>query len=473
MRHCVILRMMCARRAVGVRLVVSALLAAGCSGGGSGRPVAATVAGVRRLWQASGLVRPLLVGGAVVGSSSDGHRSVIDAVSVTTGHPKWSFRVPAAQPIVMGTLAADGVVVAEVGHFAHTRMGNEIPRDFIVLDAQSGRRLWTAPIGGTWGTPSYAVAGGLLVTGDRLGTLTARALRSGAVSWRRVRPTSCKLLGDQQYDEALVGDGALLAVSYQCRPDVYRGTLVQRLTASNGALQWQWATPRRSAAETVWGTVQVASESGNIVVLGGGVPTDGARFASAQADTKSWRADLESSNQRSALLAFDAHSGRLRWTEVGGGQPEQLTVADGAVCESVDTGFECRDDVTGAPTRAVYRSIRPGPRRPDSDEAFAGIGRDLAAVTTAAPEDTRLSVEVMQVREQGILAAVTTTVDAFTTYGSTSAYGAVVVGTGPLPGDADPGAAAPSGCHRLPAARAGRVAPPGALNAPDRAVGCR
>jgi hypothetical protein len=52
------------------------------------------------------------------------------------------------------------------------------------------------------------------------------------------------------------------------------------------------------------------------------------------------------------VLALDVHTGRPRWTEIGG-QLGEFTLTDGVTCETVTIGFECRNDQTGLPSRPV------------------------------------------------------------------------------------------------------------------------
>jgi len=60
-------------------------------------------------------------------------------------------------------------------------------------------------------------------------------------------------------------------------------------------------------------------------------------------------------------------------------------------------GFDCRDDVTGMPTRPVFTSDDLSPISPCSD-GLAGISGDTAAAVVATSATDSLSVVVMRVR---------------------------------------------------------------------------
>ena len=76
-----------------------------------------------------------------------------------------------------------------------------------------------------------------------------------------------------------------------------------------------------------------------------------------------------------------------------------FTLADGAICETVISGIECRDDVTGAPTGPVLvtgqgaDSVPPG-----AGEDFAGISGSVAAVAIAPFGVAHVTVEVIPIR---------------------------------------------------------------------------
>ncbi len=75
------------------------------------------------------------------------------------------------------------------------------------------------------------------------------------------------------------------------------------------------------------------------------------------------------------LLALDARDGRPRWSELGFQNPE-LALTDGAVCEFDVQGVECRDDLTGLPSRRLLRTGLSELETGGSDD----VGDDKAGV---------------------------------------------------------------------------------------------
>jgi uncharacterized protein (DUF433 family) len=114
-----------------------------------------------------------------------------------------------------------------------------------------------------------------------------------------------------------------------------------------------------------------------------------------------------------------------------GAQDELISLADQAVCESISTGFECRDDVTGAPTRAAYSSGYPAGSAYVLDELERVTG-DTVAVVTARPGAHDLAVTVMPVRGNGVVATFAVDIPAATSNGSSSVCSAVALGSSSL-----------------------------------------
>jgi hypothetical protein len=425
-----------------VAVGAAALLAAGCSSGSakpaapatstqSGLPqVTASGATAHSLWQVSGLVDHAVADGAVTGFTRSDNRWSIDSVSVADGKPMWAVALPVAQPEPIGLISSDGVVIAEVGHSSHSRSGGTTASDFIIVNARDGHPLWTAPIDGTWGRPAFVVSRGLFVTGDRLGRLSARKVRTGAIVWRRPRPVSCHQVGQLQYDEGLAADGSLMVASYQCLNHGIYSTLVQRLAVSNGTPIWQWTTPRVVPGEMDWLTVDAVAQSGNVVLLGGQIPPNAFKFAAAL-PRPSTSPSILGPVGNEVLVALDGDSGRPRWTEVGA-QQEQISLTDGAVCESVSAGFECRDDVSGAPTRSVYSSGY-------DETAISAYGpQDVAAMSgdtvgEVKPSSSTHSVAVLLIPLRRDAVVATLKLDIATVTSDGSRYSTMVVSSTPLP----------------------------------------
>src|SRR5580692_2159055 len=134
-----------------------------------------------------------------------GKQSTLDAVSAASGKFLWTFALPVAEPQTLGVLAAQGVVIAEVGHTVGSAGGPESPivTQLVVVDARTGAHLWSEHVGGRTQTPPVAIASGVVVLGDPVGTLIARNVRSGRHLWQRSRPVGCPRAGPVQYDEAV------------------------------------------------------------------------------------------------------------------------------------------------------------------------------------------------------------------------------------------------------------------------------
>ena len=232
------------------------------------------------------------------------------------------------------------------------------------------------------------------------------------------------------YDEGLVADGPLLAVSYQCSMPTTRRTLVQRLDVSSGTPVWEWSTPPLAGPLGQTFTVVGAAASGESVFVAGGVPPNARSLAAALGRHLTFPSGLGTPGQ-STIVSFDAVSGRPRWNELGSQFQYfgRMSLADGAMCESQTEGFECRDDVTGALTRPVFSSgygdaVGTG----FANDGFAGIsGSTAAAITTTRSTDS-VSVRLLPVRGSG--GGVSATVGISTTIFNGAHQAPFVVGSG-------------------------------------------
>ena len=86
-----------------------------------------------------------------------------------------------------------------------------------------------------------------------------------------------------------------------------------------------------------------------IAQAGIGLQPAAARFTARLPHPYPWPAHLGPADGTSIVLALDAADGHPRWSELGG-QQVTFAPAEGAVCELVTAGLECRDDATGAAT---------------------------------------------------------------------------------------------------------------------------
>lgn len=393
---------------------------------------------VTRLWQ--GAVGNVLAtaGGLVIGTRyAHGHYTV-RAVSALTGAPVWTLRPPRAEQGILGMIAGAGVLVAEISHtigrppLAVTLVVGR----YMVLDARTGKILWTAPVPGRSQQPPLAIAGGAVVSGGGPYSLIARQATTGRVLWRRPAPAGCPgtgpgaVIGPWQ-QVGVAADGPLLAASFVCS---HGRLIVQRLAATTGKLIWQWEAPSVGSTVAEMSVTGVARQ-GQLILLTGQVTPPAAARALARTVPRpyTWPARFGPIDIVEVVLALDAATGHPRWIELGG-QLQEFSLADGAVCESVNIGLECRDDITGAPTRPLLVTGQPvSAVPPNFGDGFAGISGSEIAVTVAPFRAGHVRLVVLPVRGDGQLAHATLDIG-FTAQGA--GYRTFVVGASALPGGA-------------------------------------
>jgi outer membrane protein assembly factor BamB len=433
-----------------------ALLVAGCSSGSGNKVTSTTVRGsvpavtsppavrslpvvtssdatVRSLWEVDGLAEQVFTDGAVVGVVQTGTQSTLDAVSAATGKVLWTYALPVTEPQTLAVLAAQGVVIAEVGHEVNSGpSGGPIITQLVVVDVRTGVHLWSEHVGGRTQTPPVAIASGVVVLGDPVGTLIGRNVRSGVHLWQRSRPSTCPRAGPVQYDEALAADGPVLAVSYQCSFRATSRSLVERLALSSGTPMWDWATPTLPGPFGGWLSVADATSTGGAVFASGAFPPKAPSLVGTLGRSMTWPANLARTGQ-GTLVALDAATGRPRWNEFGneGYSFVQFTPVGGALCESMAEGFQCRDDITGEPTRPVVLSgYGEGAASPYYSDRFVGISGNTAAAVFPTSATDSVSVDVFAVRGTDAIAHMKVSVS--TTSAEGSRYSNFVVGSGQL-----------------------------------------
>lgn len=346
---------------------------------------AVTGSGVTALWQGLPWARLTFDGSLLLGEPLNAPDEVV-AASAATGKVRWAARIPAALHYVTGLLAAGSTVIVEGEHPAAAGpVTGSAFTGFAGLDAASGTVLWTATAKGAHPTPPVAVAGGYLVTGTPSGSVaaegpaaagpvTGRSVATGKVAWSLPQPRGCD-------DAGLAGDGALLALSYDCGDQV----VVERLDPATGAARWTWRSPAAGGLVKPQLAVTAASAAGGLVLLQGGAAGGIGRLAAALPHPRTWPA-LIGPAETNMLLALTA-AGRPAWTETGA-QPELVTPAGDALCEEVPAGFECRDDASGAPVvpaQVTYPGGDGSGIAGDPPSAAAGDGLIAAAGPAAGP----------------------------------------------------------------------------------------
>ncbi len=410
------------------------------------QPPRVTGSVLRPLWQGSPWEVFAVTDGLLIGHSySSADPNSVTAVSALTGAGVWKAQVPRSLPVVVGFVsgasAGDagalgnsvGIIEAggEVGK-APAAVGPQATAE-IAVDMATGRRLWMQRLSAPSQTPAIAVAGDEVLTGSPAGVITARNAVTGRVLWTRPRPAGCaRLKVASPVDEGmgLAADGALVAASFECADG---GVAVQRLDPRTGAAAWTWSSPSGTGPDAgTYLTLAGVASAGDLVLLAGQDAPSATPLARLVPHSYVWPYRLGPLLNTEVVLALDAASGHPRWTEIGG-QLQNFTLTDGAVCESANTGMECRDDVTGEPTSPVLVTGQGGGGAPPYFlDGFAGISGPVAAVTVGPFRAGRVTVELVPVRGRRPLGRVVVDVGLAAYQGAS--YHTYVTGAGTLPG---------------------------------------
>jgi outer membrane protein assembly factor BamB len=126
------------------------------------------------------------------------------------------------------------------------------------FDASTGAVAWTAPIG-YFTDGGQAIAGGVVYTGDCIGTMHALDLKTGAELWSKTGLSSCI------ETTPAVADGRVFLGASNTN-----GGRVFALDASSGHLLWRFKTQvgiAQSAPSVVRGTVYIGSLDGHLYAL--------------------------------------------------------------------------------------------------------------------------------------------------------------------------------------------------------------
>jgi outer membrane protein assembly factor BamB len=380
--------------AAGVLVAAVALMTAGCSSGPPPAPSAVPVvsvttpratghvrlpaisgSGVRVLWQGAPWGDLTFAGAMLLGVNGQ----QVAAVSAATGAPLWTATIPASLSSILGLVPAGDVVIVEAGHEVGQAPAAVYPvvSEYVALDAVTGKMRWAIPVGGRYQSPPIAASGRFLLTGDPSGAVTGRIAATGRVAWRDRRPRGCGPAPSGGVDNAGLGiatDGALATVSFECGPRV----IVQRLDPATGEARWTWRSPAASDSSL---SVAVAARDGGLVLVSGQISPSARPFARKLPRARVWPQALGPADDTDLIVALDAATGHPRWSETGG-QLETFAPTDGALCEVVNVGLECRGDVTGALTmRTLLTGKGDGDSPPYSADGYAAVSGGLAAVT--------------------------------------------------------------------------------------------
>jgi hypothetical protein len=258
--------------------------------------------------------------------------------------------------------------------------------------------------------------------------VTARSLATVAVVWHYPRPKECGPAprgGFASSNPGIAADGPLVAISIGCSP-VF---IVQRLDVATGKVLWSWKSPV-AVAGAMYMTVTGAARHGGVLLVTGGIgPASAAeRFTAGLPHPYQWPVQLGPSDQTSVVLALDAADGHARWSELGG-QQVAFSLTEGAVCETVLLGQECRDDTTGAPTLPVLVTRH----NPDT-AGYTAISGGLTAVTVAPFQSGEVTLRIMKIRGGATVARARVPTGQIWPGGTPD--NVVAVAAGPLPGGA-------------------------------------
>lgn len=424
--------------AVASVLVVAALAGCGAAQPGPGAPPGVlpgvTGGGVRALWQGAPWQDLTISGGLVLGVEQTGNAAHVHAVSALTGAPAWTMAFPASLPQVLGLVPAGNVVVVEAGRALDDPAGGAVVTEYVAVDVTTGHQVWTAPVRSNPlpdEIPPIAAAGDLLLTGDPAGAVTAREAATGAVAWRDPRPAACKAppsagMENDNGGLGIAADGSLAVASFDCGPTV----IVQRLDATTGRPLWSWTSPAAYHA-SVHLPVTAAARGGGVVLLTGAIGPQraAARFTAKLPHPYPWPDRLGPADGTSIVLALDAADGHPRWSELGG-QQVMFAPAEGAVCELVSAGLECRDDTTGA---ATLPDLMTG-QNPDGSPPMADISGSVAIVTAERLRADEVTLRVVKIRGGATAAQARLAIGANGYGGANSRV--VPAAAGPLPGGA-------------------------------------
>lgn len=280
------------------------------------------------------------VHGTLVAASNVGSRSGVADFDARTGRLRWRRIDPAASP--MQTVTTAGTVAAVLGSPDTNSVAQLIqPRVIHTFDLATGRLLWTRAVPQTrtgFGPNSQlAVTGRTVLIAEGASTVTDVDARTGRTRWTSPGAGTCSLTAnggtERDYPSPLVADASTTVIARGCG-----ATAVDALDSVTGAPRWSWPTP---------GSGLRAPRGAAVAGL-----ADGVMFLSAATTPLPVATRVGSVLHRhgiapTPLLALDARTGRLLWSEPGAliGR----VVADGphAACLMSSGGYECRDARTG------------------------------------------------------------------------------------------------------------------------------
>lgn len=305
-------------------------------------PVAVARNPARVVWSQLDLAGPVIVSHAtlVAGTNAGTHQSGVGDWDARTGRLRWRQFDPTAFPLQ--TVATASTVTTILGSpDTHSIARVTEPRVIHTFDLATGRLLWSRPVPQNrgFGGPNagVAVTGASVVIAEGRSSVAAVDPRTGRTRWSSPGRGPCSMTAtgtpDRDYPGPLVADAMTTVIGRDCGP-----TAVDALDSASGATRWSW--PARGSGLTVTRGADVEGIADRVVFVAAtvtGLPM-GTEVASVLD-----RHGIASTT----LVALDATTGAVLWSEPGA--LVGTVVADGprAACLMSSGGYECRDARTG------------------------------------------------------------------------------------------------------------------------------
>ncbi|MFJ8112995.1 PQQ-binding-like beta-propeller repeat protein [Streptomyces sp. NPDC096132] len=310
-----------------------------------------------RLWRfpVTGVLvnHPRVAGDLVYAASNDG---TLYAVDVASGRQRWSYTTGAAlgsAPCVLGGVAY---------------LGSDDGRLY-ALDARSGEERWAFRTGGIVHSP--VVTGGVAYIGSADGHLYAVDVSDGSRLWRF-------RTGHDTHSPTIAGETVYVGCS---------DTRLYAVDAATGKERWRFTT----AGAVSWfpvvtgGLVYFGSTDQNLYAVraAGGREVWRAKGVSAKAGPLVARGTVYCGSGRE-LRAWDARTGKKRWSLATDGDVCAPAVADGVVyAGSSDQRLYAVDAASGEPRWTFTAGAEVNPPTATADAVyFGGADSRLYAVRT-------------------------------------------------------------------------------------------
>lgn len=309
------------------------------------------------------------------------------AVNTATGQPLWNWSA-ARHPQVMAVTAGQGIVIAATGHGHGTAPAAVYPLidHLTVLNAATGRQLWTVPLtghgqgdgDGQW-IPA-AITDGIVIVTENDGTVEALDAQTGTLVWKDDIPSTCH--PNAQGSPAASIFTAEPIIGYQCA----HASELTALNPATGAPRWTWQAP------SGW-TFNLPPESAQTAGITAVIASGPGQPATSTPNRHTWLLGPRGYDPVQ-IVAIDDTTGRPVWVLDDVAASADVYASDGQTCAASPYGVECLNTATGAEAWQWRAAVAPSqePGLP-TNTAAAANGRlyDIAATPAAArinPEST-------------------------------------------------------------------------------------